>query len=70
MKMSKILFEHLATILEEAPHANTERERWDALWNTGLGPSFTVQAYNDGLNDEHIDTALRKVFRDKRRKAS
>lgn len=38
----------------------TERDRWDALWMSG----FPVERlYAAGLNDDHIDTALRRIAR-------
>jgi hypothetical protein len=41
---------------------SAERFRWDVLWASG----YPVNSlYNAGLNDAHIDTALRKIFEDK-----
>lgn len=42
-----------------------ERFRWDVLWclrkqNDGLR-SFVSDCYDDGMNDTHIDTALRRA---------
>jgi hypothetical protein len=36
----------------------TERDRWDLLWRSGFD---TRQLYDAGLNDQHIDTALRRI---------
>lgn len=41
-----------------------ERERWDALWAWGPDERnvwFEVVYHDEGLNDNHIDTALRKI---------
>jgi hypothetical protein len=37
---------------------NSERKRWDALWTSGFD---TRRLYDAGLNDSHIDTALKKI---------
>jgi len=37
---------------------NSERKRWDALWASGFP---AMELYNAGLNDAHIDTALKKI---------
>ena len=38
-----------------------ERARWDALWASGFD---AAPLYLAGLNDDHIDTALRKIARE------
>ena len=38
----------------------TMRERWDFFWISGFKIS---RLYDAGLNDDHIDTALRRVFK-------
>ncbi len=35
-----------------------KRARWDALWASGFD---VARLYKEGLNDEHIDTALRSI---------
>jgi hypothetical protein len=42
----------------------TMRERWDALWAAGLGPYLSKEIY-PYANDDHIDTALRTIARDR-----
>ena len=38
------------------------RERWDCLWRACDAGLFNVEAlYRLGLNDDHIDTALRHI---------
>ena len=45
----------------------SERDRWDALWNvSGDGYSVQLQTlYSQGLHDDHIDTALRRIQAEK-----
>ena len=38
-----------------------ERLRWDVFHHSGLG---NLYAEDDSLKDEHIDTALRKIFKE------
>jgi len=40
-----------------------ERFRWDCLWTSEpmLPAGFVRSLYGDGLNDCHIDTALRSI---------
>ena len=66
MKMSK---EHFLALQEAClavlpairnPACYGMRQRWDVLWSTG----FDVESlYRVGLNDEHIDSALRFIAR-------
>jgi hypothetical protein len=71
MKMSAIDFGELKKavleVLDENPDMEKEyaklglspkRYRWDALWLSGV----EVTKYYDYLNDDHIDTALRKIL--------
>lgn len=64
MKMPSDLYNDLsaalAPLLIGKSGISTMRVRWDALWAS----NFTVNRfYNAGLNDDHIDSALRKIFR-------
>lgn len=54
-----------------------KRWRWDQLYTSeatsiqgdqlrGEGYTFITRLYANGLNDDHIDTALRAIIRDKR----
>ena len=63
MKMAKDLFEELRIAIDAVggltPEA-TMRNRWDQLFRSG----FPVKRlYDAGLNDDHIDTALRQTAR-------
>lgn len=61
MRMSKELYRELDNAVRPFLHlnsANTMRHRWDMLWAS----KFDVRKFYDaGLNDDHIDTALRKI---------
>ena len=61
MKMSPVLFTELAAAIDAtiilAPGA-TMRERWNALFASGFPVN---RLYDSGLNDNHIDTALRAI---------
>jgi hypothetical protein len=63
MKMSDDLFDDLRAAIDSVgglvPEASM-RNRWDALWRSGFNLS---QLYKAGLNDDHIDTALRRIAR-------
>ena len=61
MKMNAPRFANLQTLLA-GKYANTERERWAHLWAHPSGGEFLRRCYAEGLNDNHIDTALRKHF--------
>jgi hypothetical protein len=61
MKMNRPRFANLQTMLA-GKRATTERERWDALWASPDHPEFLRRCYAEGLNDNHIDTALRRHF--------
>ena len=73
MKMTKDLYRRFEETLS-GKTATTERERWDILWmyedgiRRDLGdeasrPSSLIRAANaEGLDDFHIDTALRKIL--------
>ena len=74
----KIKKEHLEYMREKiAPFDNpSEREqykasgftskryRWDLLHFAGLTPWLCNTLYREGLNDDHIDTALRVIVKD------
>jgi hypothetical protein len=39
------------------------RQRWDILWAAVDAGEFDMkEAYREGLNDDHIDTALRRII--------
>lgn len=40
-----------------------KRYRWDLLWASGLSALIT-EMYDQGVNDSHIDTALRKIVKE------
>lgn len=61
MKMDRHLYDKLAAALRDAPKAETERQRWDALFEHA--GHIVGECYRAGLNDAHIDTALRRIFR-------
>ncbi|KKM23514.1 hypothetical protein LCGC14_1614340, partial [marine sediment metagenome] len=46
------------------PPNATERQRWDALWESGVKPysplANGIRMY-DYMNDCHIDTALKRI---------
>jgi hypothetical protein len=65
IKMSATLFSQLAIAISivEKRQGNTERNRWDAFWHAvDMGRFNLADAYREGLNDKHIDTALRYIF--------
>jgi hypothetical protein len=41
------------------------RQRWDALWNSGFD---VARLYSEGLDDNHIDTALRTIGQEQQAK--
>ena len=57
MKISAELFDELKAVVR-VPYEATERQRWDALWASGYPVS---KLYDAGLNDDHIDTALKAI---------
>lgn len=64
MKISKQRLMELRAAIEAAgglTSAAGMRDRWDALWRSGYDVN---KLYNDGLNDDHIDTALRAIAHD------
>ncbi len=61
MKMNNPRFTNLQTMLA-GQYATTERQRWDALYAHPDGAEFVKRCYAEGLNDNHIDTALRRHF--------
>jgi hypothetical protein len=61
MRISAELYADLRRAV--APHMpldgmNSERKRWDALWASGFDVS---RLYHAELNDNHINTALKKI---------
>ncbi len=47
------------------PNAN-ERERWDALWRAVDESGYeSWRLYGPGIHDSHVDTALRRISREK-----
>ncbi len=63
MKMSPELYSELKAAVAPIgliPEA-TMRNRWDALWASKYPVN---KLYNAGLNDDHIDTALRQIVRE------
>ena len=62
MKMPIELYTELEQAIRPHMHinsANTMRQRWDTLW---VSKYPVNKLYNAGLNDDHIDTALRHIF--------
>lgn len=73
MKISKEHLEHLRTHIapldlpeRRAAYASAGlsdvRYRWDLLWAAKLGPFVCGTLYKAGLDDSHIDTALRNII--------
>lgn len=65
MKMSPELYRELENaIWPRLPPIrygpSTMRQRWDFLWASGYDVN---KLYKAGLNDDHIDTALRTITR-------
>jgi len=63
MKIPKDLYKDLEKAIWPVLHTtngNSVRQRWDALW---LSKYDVSKLYDAGLNDDHIDTALRSIFR-------
>ena len=63
MKMSSDSFAALQAALVPflKPGAASERDRWYALWQSGFN---VMSLYRQGLDDTHIDTALRRIYRE------
>ena len=64
MKMSDSTYLALAAAIEpfNLQPDTTMRQRWDSLWASGFDVN---RLYAEGLNDNHIDTALRRIARTK-----
>jgi hypothetical protein len=73
MKISKAAYDSLAMQVQEvhaskpkawasykAQGLSAERYRWDILWASGFRVNDLYR--NEGLNDAHISTALRKAL--------
>lgn len=43
---------------------SNERFRWDLFWAVEKALSFRNSLYSGGLNDNHYDTALRRVVKE------
>lgn len=43
---------------------SNKRFRWDCYWLTGLYNFAVNKLYNLGVNDSHIDTALKKIVKE------
>jgi hypothetical protein len=63
MRMSQLDYEELRTAIgTDMPRMANERQRWDALWRAVDAKRFDVnRLYKAGLNDAHIDTALKRI---------
>jgi hypothetical protein len=64
MKISKERLEELRVAIDAVggiTSGASMRNRWDQLWRSGFD---TRKLYDDGLNDQHIDTALRAIAHD------
>lgn len=64
MKISDTLYAELSAAIKASGGLKagaTMRERWDGLWRSKFNVS---RLYNAGLNDNHIDTALRHLAED------
>jgi hypothetical protein len=65
MKANPLLVERLANAIKAhggMPVNASERQRWDAMWRAVDAGAFDVGAfYTAGMNDDHIDTALRRI---------
>ena len=74
MKMSNELFNELSTIINDrlkgfkvGPVSPTlggclNRKRWDIFWASDGACAFLRKCHDAGLDDRHIDTALRKIL--------
>jgi hypothetical protein len=61
MKIPQDLYIDLcSTVMPHMPldGQNSMRKRWDAMWASGFD---IMRLYNAGLNDAHIDTALKRI---------
>jgi hypothetical protein len=65
MKISPIVLEALAKAIAAhggMPANATTRQRWDAMWRAVDAGAWDVSAfYKADMNDDHIDTALRRI---------
>jgi len=77
MKMSKEHYEHMKTEISRAlptfgytlkdytnAGMSSKRYAWDLVHSANLTPWLCNTLYKAGLNDDHIDTALRKILVD------
>ena len=69
MKMLPHHYERLAASIQ-GPMGITRAERWDALWSSsilGNRPEVWIcEVLYPYLNDDHIDTALRRLQKERR----
>ena len=56
--------EYLKTTTERVPKDPAMRLRWDWFWAAGLMEYGRDTLYENGINDDHIDTALRSIVRE------
>lgn len=66
MKMSPELFAELSAAIARVGGLTPQaamRTRWDQLWRSRFN---VMRLYNSGLDDEHIDTALRRISKQAR----
>lgn len=64
MKMSEQTYKELKIAIDSIGgiiSGASMRNRWDTLFACGFPVS---RLYNEGLNDEHIETALRRMAHD------
>lgn len=62
MKINPIMLEALAKAIPDMPANATVRQRWDALWRAVDAGRWDVGTfYKAGMDDNHIDTALRRI---------
>ena len=66
MKMSKALYAEFKAEFSGPEFANdttdTAVRRWNTLYSSDQWWSLVKAAYAEGLTDNHIDTALRRIF--------
>jgi hypothetical protein len=64
MKMGAALFRRLESAIDSLPAGASERDRWDSFWRAcDAGLINCHDFYGAGLDDSHIDTALRRIVK-------
>ena len=59
------VFAHRQFIANEGRAKDPEKRlRWDLSYYAGLTPFICDTVYGAGLNDDHVDTALRSIMRE------